>query len=233
MAIQWPAMSVLRRRTAVLLIWLLMCGSGCVGLGTTSSQPSPAGTPTRADEAVANAPEWRRGDRWVYEWTSGAERGTRTVEVTEVATVNGVEFYVVEIGPASQQYYTKDLHFAAGVQASRVLARMVPPQPWFIWPLKPAAQWEYHGVYEDQKSSTKQNDTFGVVGIEQVTVPGGTFRAIKIVRQTDRRDSDQYWYGPDVRWYVRWLGRRGDVEFEEQLKAYQPAPRITSAPSTR
>ena len=219
------------RRVAALFLSLLMC-AGCGGRGIFA-QPAPASTPSRVEEPIASAPEWQRGDRWVYEWTSGTERGTRTVEVGEITTVNGVPYYAVEVGPTSQQYYTKELHFAASVQASRVLARMVPPQPWFVWPLKPGAKWEYHGVYEEQPGSRKQNDIFTVVGIEQVTVPGGTFRAFKVVRETDRSDADQYWYAPDTRWYVRWIGRRGDVDFEELLKAYQPARRVSSIPSRR
>ena len=212
---------------------LMVFAFGCGWRGMLSPPAPPAPPAATAALSEATVPEWRVGDRWVYEWTSGQDRGTRTLEVRESTAVNGVEYYVVVIGPASHQYYTKDLHFAAAVQASRVLARMVPPQPWFVWPLKAAAQWSYQGVYEERGSSKRQSDAFGVVGIELVTVPGGEFRAFKIVRQTDRRDADQYWYAPEVRWYVRWLGRRGDVEFDEQLKAYLPAPRLTSTPSTR
>jgi hypothetical protein len=220
----------------LLMVWLLM-GTGCgIGGAPPGSAPAPASTqaPSRVvEQPFGSVPEWRRGDRWVYEWASGSDRGTRTVEVLEPKTVNGVEYYVVEIGPTSEQYYTKDLHFAASVQASRVLARAVPPQPWFKWPLTAGTQWEYRGVYEERQGSKSQHDVFGIVGIEQVTVAAGTFRTFKVVRKSDGPDSDQYWYAPDVRWYVRWIGRRGDVEFDEQLKAYQPAPRVTSTPATR
>jgi hypothetical protein len=216
------------RILAVTFLMVLAAGCGWRGMLTTPDPPAAT-----AALSEATVPEWRPGDRWVYEWTSGQERGTRTIEVRESTAVNGVQYYVVDIGNSVQQYYTRDLHFAAGVEASKVLARMVPPQPWFVWPLKAAAQWNYQGVYEEPGGSKPQSDSFGVVGVELVTVPGGEFRAFKIVRQTDRRDSDQYWYAPEVRWYVRWLGRRGDVEFEEQLKAYQPTPRLTLTPSTR
>jgi hypothetical protein len=207
------------------MVWLATFASGCAALRAGLSQPAPVDAPPRVDDGNLNAPEWRRGDRWIFEWTSGEERGTRTVEVLEATTVNDVPYYVIEIGPTTQQYYTKDLHFAASVQASRVLARMVPPQPWFAWPMKVGTKWDYHGSYEEQQGAMKHNDSFTVVGIDQVSVPGGTFRAYRIVRQTDRGDADQYWYAPEARWYVRWLGRRGEMQFEEMLKAYQPAPR--------
>src|SRR5207247_4322756 len=125
-----------------------------------AAPPSPPAATAALSEAAV--PEWRVGDRWVYEWTSGQDRGTLTVEVRESTAVNGVEYYVVDIGPASQRYYTKDLHFAAGVQASRVLARMVPPQPWFVWPLKAAAQWSYQGVYEARGRATRASGALRV-----------------------------------------------------------------------
>lgn len=197
----------------------------------TAAAPEPAPAPPPANEAAV--PEWRVGDRWTYDWVSGQERGTRTAEVSDVTTVNGVDYYVVDTGVTLQQYYTRDLHFAAGVQASRVVTRMVPPQAWFVWPLRPSAQWRYQGAYQEAQSTKVQNDAFAVVGIEQITVPAGTFRAFKIVRQTDRQDADEYWYAPDVRWYVRWIGRRGEVEFDEQLKLYEPTSRDSSGPATR
>jgi hypothetical protein len=109
----------------------------------------------------------------------------------------------------------------------------VPPQPWFVWPLERARQWSYRGVYEDGDGKHARDDRFAVVATETVTVPGGEFATIKIVRETGRREFDQYWYAPAVRWYVKWTGRRGDAEFEEQLKEYRAAPRLISGPAPR
>ena len=205
--------------------------TGCSGLGLPPASEIFRG----AAEEFPAPPQWRVGDRWVFGWTSGKESGSRTLEVREVATVNGVEYYILEVGGGIRHYYTKDLHFAAAVQAGKVVARMVPPTPWLTWPLKSAATWVHGGVFEDPQGSHKQNDTFAAAGTESVTVPAGTFRAFKVSRQTERGDSDQYWYAPDVRWYVRWQGKRGDVSFEEQLTTYHPAARTTTStpPGTR
>ena len=216
-----------------LVMALILVAAGCGSWSIFARDTKGTAPPRDLGRAEATVPEWRVGDRWVYGWTSGQEQGTRTVNVRESRTVNGVDFYVLDIGDAVQQYYTKDLRFAAGVQASRVVARMVPPQPWFVWPLKPAAQWRYQGIFEEQEGRRQQNDTYEVVGVEQVVVPGGSFAAFRIVRQTDRGDSDQYWYAPEVRWYIRWVGRRSEVEFEEKLQTYQAAPRLTPVPATR
>jgi hypothetical protein len=216
-------------RSLIVAGWLLAL-AGCV------AQP-PSTSPGLAErlDAPASAlpaPDWRPGDRWVYEWTSGSERGTRAIEVVESRTINGVDFYVLNTGDV-QQYYTKELHFAAGVRDSKVTVRMVPPQPWFIWPLARARQWSYRGVYEDRDARHSRDDKFAVVATETVTVPAGEFRTIKIVRETARREFDQYWYAPAVRWYVRWVGRRGDTEFDEQLQEYRAAPRLISADAPR
>ena len=214
---------------ALCTVLCLLTMAGCSGFGAAASDIFRG-----APEELPSAPQWRAGDRWVFGWTSGKENGSRTLEVREAATVNGVEYYILNAGGGITQYYTKDLHFAAAVQQGKVIARMVPPTPWLTWPLKPAGHWVHQGVYEESRGSQKQADAFTVVGVESVTVPAGTYRAFKVTRQAESGDSDQYWYSPEVRWYVRWEGRRAEVTFEERLTSYHPAARATtSVPSTR
>jgi hypothetical protein len=118
------------------------------------------------------------------------------------------------------------------MEDGRVGARMTPPQPLFAWPLEAGRTWTHRGTFEDRSGKTDFNDLFSVEATEVVEVPAGRFNTFKIVRQTDRRDSDQYWYAPDIRFYVKWIGRRGDVQFEEQLREYHPAPRLIHAPAS-
>ena len=207
----------------------LLAFAGCSGFGTGTSSMFKS-----VPEELPSPPQWRPGDRWVFAWTSGKESGSRTLEVREESTVNGVEYYVLNVGGGINQYYTKALHFAAAVQQGKVIARMVPPTPWLAWPLKSGGSWVHQGVYEEPKGSQKQADTFTVSAVESVSVPAGTYRAFKVTRQAESGDSDQYWYAPEVRWHVRWEGRRGDVTFEEKLTAYHAATRTTtSVPASR
>ena len=198
----------------------------CAGCAAGSSAPSPPNAgPARAASATSlAAPAWQVGDRWIYEWTSGQESGTKTIEVIEVRDVNGVRYYVVRLGD-SEHYYTDALHWAAAVREGKVEARMVPPQPWFVWPLVPGARWNHQGRFEQRDGVVTYDDRFTVIGPEPVEVPAGRYEAVKLVRETNRRDGDEYWYAPDVRWYARWLGRRGDSQFEERLREFRPAPR--------
>ncbi len=186
------------------------------------SQPGPI--------KASAPPEWRPGDQWVYTWTSGSKSGTKTVEVLEIQEINTVSFYLVKVGEA-EQFYTKDLQWAGSMRDGKVQARMTPPQPWFVWPLEAGRRWTHRGTYEDAAGKSAHNDSFTVVGAEIVEVPAGRFSTVKLVRETDNRDSDQYWYAPEVRFYVKWLGRRGDAQFEEGLREYRPAQRLIPGPA--
>ena len=86
-------------------------------------------------------------------------------------------------------------------------------------------------VYEALDEDKRVTETFAVVASEIVEVPAGRFPALKVVREASSRDSDQYWFAPEVRWYVRWIGRRGEDQFEERLREYHMAPRLIPEPA--
>ena len=81
-------------------------------------------------------------------------------------------------------------------------------------------------LLDERNGKTSYSDRFRVVAVETVEVPAGRFETLKVVRETDGRDFDEYWYAPAVRWHVLWKGRRANVEFEERLQSYDPAPRL-------
>jgi hypothetical protein len=212
----------------VLALLIVMGGCATPADGPIASSPAAP-----AALATGSPPEWRAGDRWVYGWTSGTEVGTKTVEVVEVRTVNQVTYYLVRIGDLIH-FYTPELQWAGTMRDERVESRMTPPLPWFSWPLVKDRRWTYQGTYE-QAGVPKQSvtDRFSVAESQPVEVPAGRFRAVKVVRETDRRDSDEYWYAPDVGFYVKWVGRRAEQRFEEQLREYHRAadmPRPATAP---
>lgn len=161
----------------------------------------------------------------MYGWTSGTASGVKVIEVREIREISGVPFYFVRTGEVDV-LYTQTLQWAGTVRENRVATRMTPPEPWFMWPLETGRRWNHRGTYEEQGASRQVTDNFAVVGAETIEVPAGRFSTIKIVREGDRRDADEYWYAPDVGFYAKWVGRRGDEGFEEQLREYRPAPRL-------
>ena len=54
---------------------------------------------------------------------------------------------------------------------------------------------------------------------------------MKIVREGDSADSDQYWYASDVRSHVKWILKRGESRIEEELVEYKPAARLILRPA--
>ncbi len=209
----------------VFLTALAALQSGCAagGPAATSGAPAARSIPT----SLPGPPEWKTGDRWNFSWTSGTESGTKTLEIVGVREVNQVRYYVVRLGDTDYlTYYTRELHWAAAVRESRVEARMVPAQPSYVWPLEVGHTWAHQGTFEELNGKTSYSDRFRVVAVETVEVPAGRFETLKVVRETDGRDFDEYWYAPAVRWHVLWKGRRANVEFEERLQSYDPAPRL-------
>jgi hypothetical protein len=204
-----------------LALFIVPAMAGCSISGSPPSSP-PVPVVSPAPVRTAAAPTWQPGDRWTYLWTSGNDRGSKTVEVREVKDLNGIRYYVVRNADADH-YWTLDLHWAGSVRDSKVEARMVPPEPWFTWPLQVGQQWQHRGEYEQAGGKQRAEDAFVVVGTEAVEVPAGTFLGFKITRTGNGGDSDQYWYVPEVRYYVRWIGRRGNVQFEERLSEYRVA----------
>ncbi len=190
---------------------LLLCGllvGGCAGIGSGEGS-------TRA----LTPPQWQVGDYWQYAWTAGKEKGKRTSEVMGIHQVAEGRYYVLRVGKV-ESYYTPDLHWAGSALDSRVIARSVPPHPWLVWPLEPGRRWDYEGTYEDKERSRVVKQTYTVRGFETVEVPAGTFRTIHVERVAGKDNQDDYWYAPEVHWYVKWKGRRGLEEFEETMTGF-------------
>jgi hypothetical protein len=215
------ALYALRQLLSVVSVLLTVggCAAGSAPPGRDAEAP-----PLPAIAGSLAAPTWVAGDLWVYEWSSGKESGTKTVEVLGLREAGGARYYVVRVGDA-EHYYTEGLHWAAAVREGKVEARMAPAQPWFQWPLAPGARWSGQSRFEHREAVVTHHDRFTVVGPESLDVPAGRYQAMKVTRETDKRDRDEYWYAPDVRWYVRWVGRRADTEFDERLREYRAAPR--------
>jgi hypothetical protein len=210
---------------------LVLTSVACLTPETKRAQEPGVVPSPRADALVSvpAPPEWRPGDRWTYDLTSGNERATKTMEVVAVRDIGDVPYYVVRLGELDH-YYTRNLNWAAAIRDSKVEARMIPPHPAFTWPLEVGKRWTYQGVWEEQNSKRDLSDRFAVVAAEQVEVVAGRYEALKIVREGSAQGSDEYWFAPAARSYVRWVGRRGEIQFEERLREYRPAPRLSPEP---
>jgi hypothetical protein len=141
----------------------------------------------------------------------------------------GRRYYVARVGELDH-LYTPDLRWAGALRDGRVEIRMLPPQPWFVWPLRTGRRWSHRGSYQDPRGTQQRDDSFAVLGEESVEVPAGRFRVFKVAREGSDRDTDEYWYAPEVRFYVKWVGRRDDTQFEERLQSYRAGARLILPP---
>lgn len=222
-----PASRVFRiaRSLTLLVVLLTALSAGC---GTI-----PAGTSPAQKAGAAAPPQWHAGDRWVYR-INGSDKETRTIEVESTRLVSGQPYYYVLKASDTDllNYWTLDLGWAAVVSSdSRVVARVDPPVPWFVWPLDVGRQWTHQGRYEDRNGTHEANSKFMVLARETVDVPAGRFETLKVVREGESVNSDQYWYAPEVRSYVKWIVKRGDQRIEEELIGYKPAERLIPVPA--
>jgi hypothetical protein len=204
---------------------LIIVGGLTLGIAACARPDSQVSAPTAtaprpAAATAAGPPEWRPGDQWTFRWSVGNQGGTRTAEVVEVRTLGAQTYYVLRIGDVDH-LYTPDLHVAATLKNETVQSRLVPPTPLFTWPLAAGRRWEHRGTYEEPGGKREVADSFTVIGSEMVETPAGRFNAIRVARTGSSGDSDEYWYAPEVHFYVKWLGRRGEAQVEEQLVSYR------------
>jgi len=217
--------SFITRSLTLLVVLLAALSTGCSAIPGATAPPQKPG--------AAAPPEWHPGDRWVYR-INGSDKETRTIEVESTRSVSGQPYYYVIKASDTDllNYWTLDLGWAAVVSSdSRVVARVDPPVPWFVWPLDVGRQWTHQGRYEDRNGRHDANSRFMVTAREIVDVPAGRFETLKVVREGESVNSDQYWYAPEVRTYVKWIVKRGDQRIEEELVGYKPAERLIPVPA--
>jgi hypothetical protein len=207
-------------RPVLALAMVALALSACATREAEVSTPPPTGAQPAAPTAAA-PPQWHPGDQWTFRWTVGNQSGMRVAEVVEVRRIEGQPYYLLRIGSVDH-LYTRDLHVAGTLRNDAVETRLVPPVPLFTWPLEAGGRWQHRGTYEERGRTSEVTDVFTVVGVEGVDTPAGRFNAIKVMRQGGAGDVDEYWFAPEVRFYVRWIGRRGDAQVEEQLQSYRP-----------
>src|SRR5262249_16810071 len=86
-----------------------------------------------------------------------------------------------------------------------------PPLTYFAFPLYPGKTWEQTSQETNIKTGAVREHTLSatVGDWEEVTVPAGTFRALKITLQTELLDrtTGQKSIGTDISWYVPNLRR--------------------------
>jgi hypothetical protein len=166
----------------------------------------------------APQPELKVGDSWTY---TRIDKYTKQVVDTVVNTVQKIDSAEVTLesrpvdgqGGTVSWVYTPD-----GQLRKRGSREFTPGVPLYAFPLEIGKSWEgsYTGPAPDGTGLVDYHRKSKVVGIETVTVPAGTFTAVKIHSETSRlykgafrgslspgANAETIWYSPEAKRFVR------------------------------
>ncbi len=223
------------RRCAVLCASALAACQGAppapplVGQGlVTVDRTPPEGAATFA------RPEWLVGDRFVY------ERGGRMQIPVRVSKADEQGYVLVDERAGLELLLDRDL----GELGERVPAdpsrdrRRDPVDARLTWPLWVGKRWTCHYVQRAADGSGLPIlATYTCDAIETVTVPAGTFDALRIWRRARPAVEGEFldatevgWYAPAVGWFVRRLADGTLTELREFDRQAPGAPH--DAPGT-
>jgi hypothetical protein len=190
---------------------------GIMRLGSRSSAVllslCVAATPALAQEVPA--PAFRVGDTWVYTLQDKFDRAMGVAKVTETVTTvseKGIETSITGDPRDTHRRYTRELNVLRGLNMD-----FDPMVPNYSFPLTVGKRWEGKYSFPSPATGARLNTSQQgrVDGWEEIKVPAGTFKAVKITLTRDiegvtprgdrfsRRIAVTNWYAPEVRWSVR------------------------------
>lgn len=161
-----------------------------------------------ADPASVPAPNVSAGDTWTYAGTrSDGRAATFKYEVTRVAAGE----IVMDRGGLAETY-SAPWTMVRSMSGRRSLT-ISPGLVMVPFPLKVGDTHQQKVELVDDKTGGKRVDEIAstVKGWEDVVVPAGKFRAIRIEREErigvgshePRKNSAIYWYVPELRWHAQ------------------------------
>jgi hypothetical protein len=202
-----------------------------------AQQPSGIAMPTPTTAATGGAavavaslkeallPVWKVGDEWAYRYEGAAASGTYVWSIVRAEVMDGFDCYVIKTGEREIFFRKHDLATVRELVGGVVVRRDVPPRLHYQWPLVVGSKWQQDLTFENwrDKQTSSLSLSWEVVGAEDVTVPAGTFKTLKIVSRNERTSRPYYeiWYAPDVKQFVKIHEWREAGEQTRELIAYK------------
>jgi hypothetical protein len=227
------------RRLATRRSFLIAVGLGLLPAGLSFAQS--------AAPATTDAPAIKVGDSWTFDRTDPSKSAKLyTSAMTATAVGDGgirIESKRTDNGQTSTLTHTKELNLVS-TEISGGKAAYDPYYASFAFPLEVGKTWERENTYtrtyeSDRKVVAKLSGK--VIGWEKVTVPAGTFDALRIEVKSKYngqnmrgrwfgQSTDTIWYAPSARLYVKWLFEDGGGDgthknaWLDELVAYKLVP---------
>jgi len=163
----------------------------------------------KAGQFVIPKPEWKVGYSWSYEEKRSGRKPTsvKVVEIIGTDLTAKLPVFLVKEGDEEDSRSVETLGVVETRKHGIVTSRRDKPSQILSWPLQSSKEWR--NIYTLENMETKQtyrvDRVMAVSAVEEVKVPAGTFKAIKIEAYEYQTGSLQaeYWYAPEVRWFVR------------------------------
>lgn len=184
-------------------LWLVACST------PSPAAPSPqpaAGLQSFDAEPPAGAktwerPTWRIGDRFVLQRGEAMKGEFKLIAITDDA-------YVLDTGSGVQLRRDRDLgNLGEWTPAGEPLHRLQPVDARFHWPLWVGKRWTCEFLDRAKNGDLRLQASYHVEGIDAITVPAGTFEALRIVRRVKLVGTpDDYLERAQILWYAPAIG---------------------------
>src|SRR5690348_10679868 len=193
-----------------------------------AAAPSSSAPAAAADSAAANAPEIHEGDVWV-DRVRGAEKQFKVEAVKPDGTVSADEWgnqIVTDKNWNVLTYHSLSEESAPGTNYTK-------PLTLYPFPLTPGKTWkeEVKWMVPDLSLPGKTEVEGKLGNWEDVTVPAGTFHAIRgdvtqrVIGRQGAHDqvSITYWYAPKVNRFVKYQYESNtEGNWDAELVSYKP-----------
>ncbi len=204
-------------RRAFMLAAPALVAAGCVSVGGTSGPPAPA-------------PNFRIGDRWVYNASDGYRVPVTWVETHEVTAIDaqGISVRVTIVGETMNYTRTERLAspgvlLVGAVYDDTETRQFKTPLIRYQFPLTPGATWNQ--FVDNYDETTQMQDVVNryvkVGGYEHVTTPAGTFDAVLMRIIMSVNVNDPFRFPTQCNYELWWAEKAGAMVRETKYATYR------------
>ena len=193
--------------TLTLILPLVYVGcSKSAHINLKDSRDSGLSNVSNAVKDADHPPILFMGSKFIYQDTnlSDGKISKVTMEVKEKKEFEQKQAYWFELSGKGMSYfdiYDVNLNWIGLYKEGKKLGSAQPCIQIFKWPLKVGKKWDsgyYYRNYSEGFHSAALITSVNIRTYEEVTVPAGTFKTLRI-----QADGDTYWYAPSIGWIVK------------------------------
>jgi hypothetical protein len=156
---------------------------------------------------LLSQPQWGIGYKWTYRKRSFGKFTPIIKELYGEDIMGRIPVFVVKSDEEEKLYAKEGLALLGIRRNGELILRLDKGQEFFSWPLRPGKEWRNSFTQQNivDNSTDDYDRLLSITGIEHVQVPVGDFEAVKIEAYgvKNGRLQAEYWYSPQVKWFVK------------------------------